>query len=62
MSSSWVVSIDTIETFLWAIAEESPVLTNVGTFGVVLCCSVTRLTADVAADIVCRATALVGHV
>ena len=62
MSSSWAVSINAVETLLWAIAEESPVLANIGAFCTVLRCGVARLAADVAADIIHRATALIGHV
>jgi len=59
---SWAVSINAIETLLWAVAEESPVLSDIGTFGAVLRCSVARLAADVAADIIRRAAALIGRV
>ena len=62
VSGSWAVSIDAIKTFLWAIAEESSVLANIGAFCTVLCCGVARLAADVAVDIIRRATAFVGRV
>jgi type IV secretory pathway VirB2 component (pilin) len=62
MSRSWAVSINTVKTFLRAIAEESPVLANIGAFCTVFRGGVTRLAADVAANIICGAAALVCRV
>jgi hypothetical protein len=59
MPGSWAVSINTIKTFLWAVAEKAPVLADVGAFGAVLGRGVARLTADVAADIFRGTAALV---
>ena len=62
VSGSWAVSVYTVKAFLWAITKESPMLTDVGALGVVFHHSVARLTADMAADIIRRATALIGRV
>ena len=62
MSRSWAVSINAVKTFLRAIAEESSMLADIGAFCAVFRGGVTRLAADVAANIIRGAAALVGCV
>jgi hypothetical protein len=62
VTRAWAVSVHTVETFLGTVTKESPVSSDIRAFGVVICCCVVGLTADMAADVVGGAVALISHV
>jgi hypothetical protein len=62
VTCAWAVSVHTVETFLGTVTKGSPVSSDIRAFGAVICCYVVGLTADMAADIVGGAVALISHV